>query len=91
MSAGKMTVEQVARKRAREWGTICCASARRMQAANDDCHGEAFLALVCESSFMAGAAFAMRRMAKELDDENVVHALGKEPFPYGIAPWEDRQ
>lgn len=89
VTAGKQDWKHVTDKRAAEWGTACVGAVRKLKASNRVYTGEAFLALISELSFRAGAAFALRRMAREMDESNPIKPLTAGPFPSWLESIED--
>ena len=82
-----ITWEQSARRTARSQAWKLVGAARLLQESGEVSTGEAFLILVCETAFLAGVAFALRKMAGEAISKNVLKPLYEKGFPYGTNEW----
>lgn len=84
---GKKTLMEVTTKTARSEAVKLVLAARRLKAAGELPHkGETFLALVAESAFLRGASFALRRMAKDIEGENVLKKAVPTPSWANVLP-----
>lgn len=72
-----MNIEQIVQKRAAEVGGQVVAAQRRLKVLGEPCEGEPFLALCAEVAFRRGVAFTLRRLAKMLDEKDLLHKLDK--------------